>query len=52
LAMIENFGMEKYLETIDRIDDEDKIILTQSQILPRFLDFAKQNIVSRTNVLM
>jgi GMP synthase-like glutamine amidotransferase len=41
-AMIENFGMEKYLETIDRIDDEDKIILTQAQILPRFLRFAKK----------
>lgn len=52
LAMIENFGMEKYLETIDRIDDEDKIILTQSQILPRFLDFAKQNIINRVNVLI
>ncbi|WP_312901105.1 type 1 glutamine amidotransferase [Chryseobacterium taichungense] len=52
LAMIENFGMEKYLETIDRIDDEDKIILTQSQILPGFLDFAKQNILSRIHTLM
>lgn len=52
LAMIENFGMEKYLETIDRIDDEDKIILTQSQILPQFLDFAKQNILSRIQILM
>lgn len=52
LAMIENFGMEKYLETIDRIDDEDKITLTQSQILPRFLDQAKQNIISRNNVLI
>lgn len=52
LAMIENFGMEKYLETIDRIDDEDKITLTQSQILPRFLDQAKQNIISRSNVLI
>ncbi|WP_346985543.1 GMP synthase [Chryseobacterium sp. POE27] len=50
LAMIENFGMEKYLETIDRIDDEDKIILTQSQILPGFLDFAKQNILNRTHI--
>jgi hypothetical protein len=29
--------MEKYLETIDRMDDPDKIVLTQSQILPRFL---------------
>jgi hypothetical protein len=45
--MIENFGMEKYLETIDRIDDEDKIILTQAQILPRFLDLAKKNILNQ-----
>jgi GMP synthase-like glutamine amidotransferase len=44
-AMIENFGMEKYLETIDRMDDEDKIILTQAQILPRFLRFAKKNVL-------
>lgn len=46
-AMIENFGMEKYLETIDRIDDEDKITLTQAQILPRFLNRAKQNILNQ-----
>ncbi|MFC5872528.1 GMP synthase-Glutamine amidotransferase [Chryseobacterium arachidis] len=46
-AMIENFGMEKYLETIDRIDDEDKIILTQAQILPRFLNSAKENILKQ-----
>ena len=26
-AMIETFGMEKYLETIDRMDDDDKIVL-------------------------
>ena len=44
-AMIENFGMEKYLETLDRMNDEDKIILTQAQILPRFLKFAKKNIL-------
>ncbi len=35
--MIKNHGMEKYLETIDRLDDPDKINLTQKQILPRFL---------------
>lgn len=52
IAMIENFGMEKYLETVDRIDDEDKIVLTQSQILPRFLDFAKQNLVSHTDTVI
>ncbi len=48
MAMIENFGMEKYLETIDRIDDDDKITLTQAEILPRFLDLAKQNILSQS----
>ncbi|KMQ64936.1 GMP synthase [Chryseobacterium angstadtii] len=50
-AMIENFGMEKYLETVDRIDDEDKIILTRSQILPRFLQSAKKNILKECEVL-
>ncbi|MEY8760754.1 type 1 glutamine amidotransferase [Chryseobacterium tongliaoense] len=50
-AMIENFGMEKYLETLDRMDDEDKIILTRSQILPRFLQFAKKNILKEAEVL-
>jgi len=46
-AMIENFGIEKYLETIDRIDDPEKIILTQQQILPRFLQRAYENIASQ-----
>ncbi|SIQ72307.1 GMP synthase-Glutamine amidotransferase [Chryseobacterium sp. RU37D] len=50
-AMIESFGMEKYLETIDRMDDEDKIILTQAQILPRFLQFAKKNVLKGCKAL-
>ncbi|MCQ9633779.1 GMP synthase [Chryseobacterium sp. WG14] len=50
-AMIENFGMEKYLETMDRIDDEDKIILTRNQVLPRFLQFAKKNILKKAESL-
>lgn len=50
-AMIQNFGMEKYLETMDRIDDEDKIILTRNQILPRFLQFAKKNILKEAEFL-
>lgn len=49
-AMIENFGMEKYLETIDRINDEDKILLTQAQILPRFLSLARKNILIQNQV--
>lgn len=50
-AMIENFGMEKYLETVDRMDDEDKIILTQAQILPRFLHFAKKNVLKQAEAM-
>jgi len=51
-AMIESFGMEKYLETVDRMDDEDKIILTRSQILPRFLQFAKKKIMKGTEAMV
>lgn len=44
-AMIEMYGMEKYLETVDRMDDPDKILLTQAQILPRFLQNAAEQIM-------
>ena len=44
-AMIESFGTEKYLETLDRMDDPDKIVLTQAQILPRFLRSAAEQIM-------
>lgn len=44
-AMIENYGVEKYLETIDRLNDEDKIIMTQNEILPRFLKNAAEQIM-------
>ncbi|MDO5615831.1 MAG: GMP synthase, partial [Cruoricaptor ignavus] len=46
-AMIENFGVEKYLETIDRLDNEDKINLTQKEILPRFLKHAAKKITEK-----
>ena len=44
-AMIENYGVEKYLETLDRMDDPDKILLTQAQILPRFLQNVAEQIL-------
>lgn len=44
-AMIDAYGMEKYLETVDRMDDEDKIVLTQAQILPGFLQDAVEKIM-------
>lgn len=46
-AMIENYGLEKYLQTVDRMDDPDKIILTQAQILPRFLQHAAKEVLKR-----
>ena len=50
--MIENYGMEKYLETIDRMNDDDKIVLTQAQIIPRFLKFASEQITKNSSRLM
>lgn len=44
-AMIENYGTEKYLETVDRMNDDDKIVLTQAQLLPRFLNFASEQVM-------
>jgi homoserine O-succinyltransferase len=35
--VIEQYGEEKYAEMVDRLDDEDKIILTRKEILPNFL---------------
>ena len=46
-AMVKAYGMEKYLETVDRMDDPDKIVLTRAQILPRFLDHAAENILKK-----
>lgn len=43
-TMIKNYGLRKYKETVDRIDDEDKIVKTQAQIIPRFLAEAFQKI--------
>lgn len=46
-SLIQNFGIEKFLQTLDRIDDEDKIILTQAQILPRFLKQSCRKIINQ-----
>ena len=35
--VIANFGAEKYHEMIDKLDDEDKIILTHKEIIPNFM---------------
>jgi GMP synthase-like glutamine amidotransferase len=43
-AMIASYGMEKFLQTVDRLNDDDKIVLTQAQILPRFLQHATNEV--------
>lgn len=44
-AMIKNYGVEKYLETIDRLNEDDKILLTQKEILPTFLKNAADQLM-------
>lgn len=44
--LIEKIGLDNYLVTLDRADDEDKLIRTQSEIIPGFLKNAIQNIVT------
>lgn len=44
-AMIAQYGAEKYLQTVDRLDDPDKIVLTQREILPTFLENAKNKLI-------
>lgn len=39
-TVIDNFGQLKYDTMMDHIDDPDKIELTHSTILPRFIDYA------------
>ncbi|TXF79050.1 type 1 glutamine amidotransferase [Chryseobacterium sp.] len=49
-AMIESYGMEKFLETVDRMDDPDKILFTREQILPRFLQQASEQILKECEI--
>ncbi len=43
--VIHNHGEEKYYEMIERLDDPDKILLTVSVILPKFLENAASNLL-------
>lgn len=43
-AMIDTFGEAKYLETISRMNDDNKIGLTRAQIIPKFLKYATEKI--------
>ena len=43
--VIQTHGERKYYEMIDRLDDPDKIMLTESVILPTFLQNAAERLV-------
>jgi homoserine O-succinyltransferase/O-acetyltransferase len=44
-AVIENYGEEKYYEMIDRLDDPDKIMLTEAVVIPTFLNIAAESLL-------
>lgn len=44
-VVIKTHGLEKYNDMIDKLDDPDKILLTESIIIPRFLKRASEEIL-------
>ena len=48
--VISEHGEEKYFDMLDKLEDEDKIVLTQKIILPSFLDKALERKHSTVNV--
>lgn len=42
--VIDNFGIEKYEQMMDRMDDPDKIIMTYETVLPKFITSAIQQL--------
>ena len=43
--VIKNHGESKYYEMIERLDDPEKIMLTETIIIPRFLQTAAANLL-------
>jgi homoserine O-succinyltransferase len=46
MAVISEYGVEKYESMIDHLDDPDKIMLTESVIIPTFLNHAAEQIMA------
>jgi homoserine O-succinyltransferase/O-acetyltransferase len=46
-VVIKTHGLEKYNDMIDKLDDPDKILLTESIIIPKFL---KKALVARESI--
>lgn len=43
-SIVNNHGLPKYLQMLDRVDDPDKLPLTQSVVLPNFITRAVNNL--------
>lgn len=52
LAVIKEYGAEKYESMIDHLEDEDKIMLTESVIIPKFLKRAAEQVLSTKPMLV
>ena len=50
-AVVKTHGLEKYNDMIDKLDDPDKIMLTESIILPTFLRKATESILQSELVM-
>ncbi|MES2519217.1 MAG: GMP synthase [Bacteroidota bacterium] len=50
-AVIKTHGLEKYNDMIDKLDDPDKILLTESIIIPKFLKKAMESVMQRELVM-
>lgn len=50
-AVIKTHGLEKYNDMIDKLDDPDKILLTESIIIPTFLKKASDSILNSEIVM-
>ncbi|AFK05195.1 GMP synthase - glutamine amidotransferase domain-like protein [Emticicia oligotrophica DSM 17448] len=46
IAVVSEHGVEKYEEMIERLDDPDKIMLTESIVIPSFLNHAAEQILA------
>lgn len=49
--IIKAYGREKYYETLAHLDDDDKIMLTQDIILPKFLRYSSTQVTELSSVL-
>jgi hypothetical protein len=46
-TVIENYGLEKWQNMIDHLNDPDKILWTHDHIIPNFLSMALQHVISQ-----